>query len=61
MTILPKLNYRVRLNVKMDIADSISFYFNLGKGHYFGLRVKQHLFEKAWFFKMNRVNPAIVN
>ena len=47
MTILTKLNYRVRLNVNMDIADSNSFYFNLRKGHYFDLRVKQHFFDKG--------------
>ena len=50
MTISSKLNYRVRLNVNMDIADSISFYFNFGKGHYFVLRLKQHFFDKARFF-----------
>ena len=62
MTILTKLNYRVRLNVNMDIADSNTFYFNLRKGHYFGLRVKQHFFDKeCFFFLMNRINPAIVN
>ena len=26
-----KIEYRVRLNVNMDIADLISFYFNSGK------------------------------
>ena len=56
-----KLNYRVRLGVNLDIADSISFYFNLGKGHYFGRRANQHFFDIACFFLMNRVNPAIVN
>ena len=61
MTIMSKLNHRVRLNVNMDIADSTSFYFNLGKCHYFGSRVKQHFFYKACFSKMNRVNLAIVN
>ena len=61
MTILSKSNGRVRLNVNMDIADSISFYLNFGKSHYFVLRLKQHFFEKARFFKMTRVNPAIVN
>ena len=35
MTILSKSNYRVRLNVNMNITDSISFYFNFVKGHYF--------------------------
>ena len=49
MTILS--NYRVRLYVNIDIADSISFYFNFGKGHYFVPRLKQHFFDKARFFK----------
>ena len=61
MTISSKSNYRVRLNVNMNIADSIPFYFNFGKGHYFVLRVKQHIFGKAQIFQMNRVNPAIIN
>ena len=39
MTILSKSNYRVRLNVNMNIADSISFYFNFGKGCSFYRRV----------------------
>ena len=30
---------KIRLNVNMNIADSISFYFNFRKGHYFILRV----------------------
>ena len=47
MTISSKSNYRVSLNVNMDIADSISIYFNFGKGQYFVLKVKQHLFGKA--------------
>ena len=38
MTIVTKSNYSVRINVNMDIADSNSFYFNFGKGHYFVLR-----------------------
>ena len=59
MTILS--NYRVRLYVNIDIADSISFYFNFGKGHYFVPRLKQHFFDKARFFKTNRLNPAIVD
>ena len=50
MTISSKSNYRVRLNVDMDIADSISFYFNFGKGYHFVLRLKQHFFDKARFF-----------
>ena len=50
-TILSKLNYRIRLYVNMNIADSISFYFNLGKGHHFVLRVKQQVFDKVRFFK----------
>ena len=45
----------------MNIAYSIPFYFNFGKGHYFVLRVKQHIFGKAQIFQMNRVNPAIIN
>ena len=61
LTILTKSNYCLKLNVNMDIADSISFYFNFGKGHYFVLEVKQQLFDKARFFLMNRVNPAIVD
>ena len=61
MKISSKSNYRVRLNVNMNIADSIPFYFNFGKGHYFVLRVKQHIFGKAQIFQMNRVNPAIIN
>ena len=36
-------------------------YFNFGKAYYFVLRVKQHNFNKARFFKMNKVSPAIVN
>ena len=54
-------NYRVRLNLNMDIADSISFYFNFAKGHYFVLRIKQHFLDKARFFKINTVNSAIVD
>ena len=50
MTILSKSNYRVRLNVNMDIVDPISFYFNFGKGYHFVLRLKQHFFDKARFF-----------
>ena len=61
MTISSKSNYRVRLGVNMNIADSISFYFNFGKGQYFVLRVKQHIFSKARFFQKYRVNPAIIN
>ena len=53
MTILSKSNYPVRLNVNMNIADSISFYFNFGKGHYLVFRLKQHFFDKARFFKVN--------
>ena len=54
-----KIKYRVRLYVNMDIADSISFYFNFGKGYHFVLWLKQHFYDKARFFKMNRVNPTI--
>ena len=61
MTISSDSSYRVRLNVNMNIADLISFYFNFGKGHYFVLGVKQHIFGKARIFQMNRVNPAIIN
>ena len=61
MTILSKSNYCIRLNVNINIADSISFHFNFGKGHFFVLMVNQHLFNKTPFFKMKRVNPAIVN
>ena len=61
MTTSSKSNYRVRLNVNMKIADSISFYFNFGKGHYPVLRVKQHILDKARIFQMNRENPAIIN
>ena len=59
MTIFSKSNYRVRLNVNMDIADSISFYFNFGKGYHFVLWLKQHFYDKARLFYMNRVNPTI--
>ena len=44
-----KSNYRVRLNVNINIADSISFNPNFEKGHYFVVRVKQHIFDKARF------------
>ena len=57
MTISSKSNYRVNMN----IADSVPFYFNFGKGYYFVLMVKQHIFGKAQIFQMNRVNPAIIN
>ena len=50
MTVVSKSNYHVRLNVNMDIAHSISFYFNFGKGYHFALRLKQHFFDKARFF-----------
>ena len=49
LTVLSKSNYRVRLNVKINIADSMSFYSNFEKGHYFVLRVKQYIFNKARF------------
>ena len=61
MTILSKSNYRVRLNVNTDITDSISFYFNFWKGYHFVLRLLQHFFDKVRLFKMNRVNPAIID
>ena len=44
----------------MDIANSISIYFNFGKGHYFVLKVKQNIFGKARIFQMNRINSAII-
>ena len=59
MTILSKSNYRVRLNVNMNIADSVSLYFNFGNGYHFVLRVKQQIFDKARFFFMNNLNHAI--
>ena len=34
----------------MNIAHSISFRFNLQKDHYFILKVKQHILDKARFF-----------
>ena len=61
MIILPKSNYRVRLNVNTDITDLISFYFNFWKGYHFVLRLLQHFFAKARLFKMNRVNPVIID
>ena len=45
-----KFSYRVRLNVNINIADSISRYFNLGRGHYFVLKVKEHVFDEVRFF-----------
>ena len=59
MTILSKSIYRVRINVNMNIHDSVSFYFNFVKGYHFVLRLKQHFFDKAQFFQMNRLNPTI--
>ena len=47
---IAKSNYHVRLNVKMDIAHSISFNFNFGNGYYFVLRLKQHFYDEARFF-----------
>ena len=44
MTTFSKLNYRLRLNVNMNIADSISLYFNFRKGHYVILKVNPHIF-----------------
>ena len=55
-----KLKLSRQTYINMNIADSIKFYFNFGKGHYFVIRVKKH-FDKARFFKMSRVIPAIVN
>ena len=50
MTIVSKSDYRVRLNVNMDIANTISYYFSFGKGYHFAIRLKQHSFDKAQFF-----------
>ena len=50
MTILSKSNYLVRLNVNMNIGDSISLHFNFGKCYYFFLWVKQQIFDEARFF-----------
>ena len=61
MTILSKSKNRVRLNVNTDITDLISFYFNFWKGYYFVLGLLQYVFDKARLFKMNRVNPAIID
>ena len=58
MTIVSKSNYRVRLNVSMDIADSISFYFNFGKGYHFALRLKQYFFDKALLFLNEQSNSC---
>ena len=60
-TILSKSNYRVRPNVNMDTADSISLNFNFGNGYYLLLRVKQQILDEARFFKINNVKPAIAN
>ena len=43
-----------------NLIDSISFYCKFGKDSFFVLKVKQHSFDKARFFKINRVNYAIV-
>ena len=59
MIISSKSNYRARLNVNMDTADSISLHFNFGKGYYFVLWVKRQIFDKARFFKMNNINSAM--
>ena len=56
-----KLNYCVKLSVNMNIADSSSSYFNCLEGHFFILGVKQNILDKRDFFKMNKVNYAIVN
>ena len=61
MTILSMSNYRVRLTVNMNIANSVSLHFNFGKGYYFVLWVKQQILDMARFFKTNNVNPAIAN
>ena len=60
MTILSKSNYRVRLNVNMDIADSISFYFNFGKGYHFVLRLKQHIFPIMQGVATFKVGPQVI-
>ena len=59
MAILSKSNYRVRLNVNIDIADSISFYFNFGKGHHFVLRLKQHIFPILQGMATFNVGPQV--
>ena len=61
MTIFSKSNYRVGLYVNMNIADSISLYFNFGKSFQFILRVKQQILDKVRFFAMNNLNHAITN
>ena len=53
-----KIKYCVRLNLNINIVDSIPFYFNFGQGHYFVLRVKQNIFGEVQIFQRNRVNPA---
>ena len=50
MKIFSKSNYHVRLNVNMNITDSISLYFNFGNGYHFILGVKLQIFDKAGFF-----------
>ena len=52
MTIFSKSNHRVRLNVNMNTAYSISFYFNFGWSYHFVLRIKQQIFNKARFCKL---------
>ena len=59
MAILSKSNYRVRLNVNIDIADSISLYFNFGKGHHFVLRLKQHSFPILQGMATFNVGPQV--
>ena len=61
MTILSKSNYRVRLDVNMELADSFPIYFNFGKGYHFVLRQNNTSSTKPKFFLMNIVNPAIVD
>ena len=57
-----KSNYRVILDVNMNIADSISSYFNFGRGYHFVLRVKQQIFDRARiFFVINNLKHAIAN
>ena len=50
MIISSKSNYRARLNVNMNTADSVSLHFNFGKGYYFVLWVKRQIFDIARFF-----------
>ena len=48
-----KITFPRQTYVNMNIADSVSYYFNFGKGHYSVIRVKQHIFDKSRFFIIN--------